>query len=52
MVMNIDSQHVDPHLTKVEDIAPIPCENLLTNTENQSTKLTCYNLLIELYKKF
>ena len=38
MVMNINSQHVDPHL--------IDCK------ENQPTKLTCYNLLIELYKKF
>ena len=56
MVMNINSQHVDPHLIEYKDIAPIPkdliCANLLQNTENQPTKLTCYNLLIELYKKF
>ena len=56
MVMNINSQHVDPQLIECKDIAPKPkglvCANLLQNTENQLTKLTCYNLLIELYKKF
>ena len=37
MVMNINSQHVDPHLIECKDIAPIleglDCANLLQNTE-------------------
>ena len=46
---------VDPYLTKCKDSDPLLEDlirtNLLQNTQNQYTKSTCHNLLIELYKK-